>query len=215
MRIQLQPLLLAALALSSCHSTIEVPDDMTVERARAIIESYTRGRAPFNGVTYIPDAEGNAASAQVMYKGQRVNWFPLTAGDTFFQRGERTGQYIVSSVKRDNLTISYRYPLMRVIDTYYAEIGEFYTGYSSLNVVTPFTAFVIGPTMIQPYHGPDPDNPMIKPANMFWMTREWTSKNTLMSFIPLWLVGLPFWVKTDEEELAEALLFMKARQSQR
>ena len=214
MRLHLQPLLIAALALSSCHSTLEVPSDMTVERARGIIETYTRDRAPFDGFTYMPGSGGNQFPAQVMYKGNRVDWFPLTAGDTFFQRGEPTGKYIVNSTRKDNITFNYRYPLMLVTDTNYAEIGEFYTSYSSLNVMTPFTAFVIGPTMIQPFHGPDPNNPMAQPANLFWLTREWTMKNKLMSFVPMWLVGLPFWVKTDEEELAEALLFMKARQSQ-
>ena len=97
------------------------------------------------------------------------------------------------------MTRTYTYPLMKVSDTNYADLGEFWTRYSCLNVMTPFTVFVIGPTMIQPYDGRDPNNPM---------------KNKLMSFVPLWLVALPFCGKTEEQEFAAALMFMKARLGQ-
>ena len=218
MRLYLQPLILAVFALAGCHSTLEAPEDMTVERAREIIERFNRDRAPFDGAIYkfgLPGFEGQGqVPAKVVYKGKRVDWFPLAANDTFFQRGKRTGENLSYSVEREGVTLTYTYPLMNVIDTDYADLGEFWTSYSSLNVMTPFTAFVIGPTMIQPYYGRDPNNPMVAPADMSWIMQEWTLKNKLMSFVPLWLVGLPFWVKTDEQEFAEALMFMKARLDQ-
>lgn len=205
-------LLLAALALTSCHSTIVAPEGMTSQEARQIIDVYTRERAPFHGFVRGYRVSDVFAPVQVLYQDQLVAWFPLTAGDTYFQRGERTGETLTYSYEENGITVNWIYPLMRIVDIRYRDVGELYTSYTGLNAMSPFTAFIVGPTILWPFQGSDGASPVDAPVDMRWLLQPWSMKAKLMSFAPLWLLGVPLWLKTDEEEMAEALTYMRAQQ---
>ena len=171
---------------------IDYPEAMTADEAKQIIAEYTAKNSK------LTREQAAARTTDSEFPSLRIE-------------GQSVGSFQVGRVRYETR--------WRVEQCDYSQVRDHALYHTGHNWLSPVTAFIAGPTSLCAAEVGIPTNEVYSKFIMSggptsyvcWRVRP---KTSALSLIPLWLVGLPFWWTTDEEEYLQALLFMRDHAAQ-